>query len=424
MSGNSGTGSIHRIVVAQTSGLAELTLTAPLIAGLRAHYRGSSVELVCRKPFSALPSLFPAPPSEITPIDVLPEAHASPSPALLDQVRGVERLFRGRRANLFVAASPAPNWMDWFLACLLRPHDAVAAPKRAAPRGLLRVLLEEFSLPAVEFRGPGALNLSGDQRNAALLGLAGAAPVDAFPWTLPEEVEARTAQTIEALRLQPRAYAVCFPGGAPQCWAPERFWDVLLQLEDRFSCGIVLAGDESEQRQLRVLADCLSERTRVFAARPNDLPVVASLLANAGLYLGNECGFTHLAQCYSVPGVAVFGGGGGWSSRAAWAPGSIALANPLPCFDCGWDCPFARVHCLDCIPVQAVLRAIDDVLADPARPPESRACNGKPETGAAELETVSRRYRRLREENAASAALAVELLHEQARRRRGWTSLR
>lgn len=417
---------MYRIVVAQTFGLGDLVLTAPLIAGLRAHFATSAVELVCRTPLASLPNLFPSPPTEVTTVGVYPQVHTNPSPTLLDQVRTVAASFRGRRAELFVAASAAPTWLDWFVAGLLRPNDAVAAPKQSAPRGLLRVLLDEFGVPAIDFRGPeNQILLSEQLRYASLLEMVKAAAPGSFPWKLTEEAAAKTASAMRELGLEPRSYAVCFPsapGTDTQRWTPERFWEILLQLGERFHGSVLLMGEASEAAELRALADCVDASVRVFAASPADLPVAAGLLANASLYFGNDCGFAHLAQCYWTPGVTLFGGGGGWPSHAAWAPGSISLANPLPCFDCGWDCPFARVHCLESIPTRAVLDAIGDIVADPGRPPEARALTERTGLDATELIQISDRYRRLRDEHAASASLVVELAHREAKHRRGWLS--
>jgi lipopolysaccharide heptosyltransferase III len=112
-------------------------------------------------------------------------------------------------------------------------------------------------------------------------------------------------------------------------------------------------------------------------------PELALLLRNAAVFVGPETSVTHLAAAAGAPTVALYGPAtptemGPWpigGLQPQWSPagtiqhrGNVWLVqNPLPCMPCnklgceGHIESYSR--CLDELPVQQVLRAVDRALA-------------------------------------------------------------
>jgi hypothetical protein len=110
-----------------------------------------------------------------------------------------------------------------------------------------------------------------------------------------------------------------------------------------------------------------------------DLPLLAAILGRSALYFGNDTGAMHLAAAVGRPVVAIFGGGT-WPRFQPAARRAIALLNPLPCFGCGWDCPFGDAPCVGAVGTGEVQNALSDILAR-AEPPgcEIRETRNLPE---------------------------------------------
>jgi hypothetical protein len=89
---------------------------------------------------------------------------------------------------------------------------------------------------------------------------------------------------------------------------------------------------------------------------------MSAILSRSVFFLGNDTGAMHLAAAIGRPVVAVFGGGT-WPRFQPAARRAIALVNPLPCFGCGWDCPFGDAPCVLAVGMEDVQRALSGILA-------------------------------------------------------------
>ena len=113
-------------------------------------------------------------------------------------------------------------------------------------------------------------------------------------------------------------------------------------------------------------------------------PELSSLMAGAGVFAGPDTSVTHLAAAAGCPTVALFGPTdprrwGPWPAAGGLAEpweragtiqrrGNIWLVqNPLPCMPCQLEGCLRHVQshslCLDEMPVEPVLRAVDEALA-------------------------------------------------------------
>jgi polysaccharide pyruvyl transferase WcaK-like protein len=308
-------------------GLGDLVLAAPLLAGLPGR-----VTIAIREEFGALLPLFPKPPAEWIPLPGNPHTVIGSWPGGAEREAEFARRMGGRPIDVLIDASFRPTWFS----PVVQGLAGVPAISVAAAAG-------RYELPQPE------------------------------RWSLPEDWRVAAVDWLEGQGLTPGEYIVCFPGGAPQAlvkrWPAERFVE-LLRGQER---PVLLFGDESEHRLLAELAPMMPGPGAYFAGRPADLALGAALLALGAAYCGNDTGPMHLAQAYRVPGVSFFGGGGEWPHYAPWAPGSIGLVHPLPCFGCRWECCLGRGLCVELLPVAAAAEALREALAAPDSPPAVRA---------------------------------------------------
>jgi hypothetical protein len=143
----------------------------------------------------------------------------------------------------------------------------------------------------------------------------------------------------------------------------------------------LLVGQHDERRHLEALRESAGRaQAEVWTGGAGDLPLLAALLSRSALFFGNDTGAMHLAAAVGRPVVAIFGGGT-WPRFQPAARRAIALLNPLPCFGCGWDCPFGDAPCVGAIGAADVRNALSDMLARAERPGcEIREMRNLPET--------------------------------------------
>ena len=89
-------------------------------------------------------------------------------------------------------------------------------------------------------------------------------------------------------------------------WPHERFVELADRLADRFSCRILLGGDQREQ----AIAEEIARKTRcapMVVAGEFSLLQFASLVKRCALFVGNDGGAMHIASAMGTPVVALFG---------------------------------------------------------------------------------------------------------------------
>jgi len=336
----------HHFVL-HPGGLGDLVLAAPLIAGLP-----GSVTLATRAEFGPLVPLLPVPPAEWIPLPANPHTAHAASPEWTARAAEFEARVRATPVDLFIDASFRPTWFS-----------PVAAALTGAPSITAAEAAQRFRLPPHQ------------------------------PWTLPDSLRLAAEDWLDSQGLAPGQYIVCFPGGAPQAlvkrWPADRFAELL----NAQPLPVLLLGDSAEHTLLAELAPQMPGPGAYFAGRPADLPLAAALLALAAAYCGNDTGPMHLAQAFRIPGVSFFGGGGEWPHYAPWAPGSIGLVHPLPCFGCRWDCCLGHGLCVELIPVSAARDALASAIANPAAPPAVRSLDSLAPQSLDILAAASSQYR-------------------------------
>ncbi len=89
-------------------------------------------------------------------------------------------------------------------------------------------------------------------------------------------------------------------------WPHERFVELANRLTDRFSCRILLGGDQREREIAEQIARKMHDAPKVVAGEFSLLQF-AALAKRCALFVGNDGGAMHIAAAMGTPVVALFG---------------------------------------------------------------------------------------------------------------------
>ena len=89
-------------------------------------------------------------------------------------------------------------------------------------------------------------------------------------------------------------------------WPHERFVELADRLTDRFSCRVLLGGDQREREIAEQIARNMREPPKVVAGKLSLLQF-AALVKRCALFVGNDGGAMHIAAAMGTPVVALFG---------------------------------------------------------------------------------------------------------------------
>ncbi len=350
--------------------LGDLVLFAPVVQTLRSAWPETRLAVVVRQSYLDLAELL-APGIEWIPTHLDPFGHGPEfDPA---EVKRLRDLVAGLQPQVVVAATSRRNWLEAALAATLPQARRIALGAPADDEFFatrLRVALginaasafsENLAVPANEPDWHSNLRVVD-----ALLGhhVARHAP----RLTLTESTLATASDVLNEHQLHRGRYVICAGAGFAnvrlKTWPAERFAAVIRHLETQHGMPVLLVGHQSEASHLQSIA-ALAPGAKIWLGGDRSLPQLTALIAQAGLFVGNDTGAMHLAAALSVPVVGVFGGGT-WPRFAPAADRGCAVVHPLPCFGCGWDCAFGDAPCLSEIRVEDVISAVDRTLATTA----------------------------------------------------------
>jgi heptosyltransferase-2 len=127
---------------------------------------------------------------------------------------------------------------------------------------------------------------------------------------VPEQRRERAAEFLVASGALPAAVRIAVGAGASygsaKCWPPDRFAEVLKNLQQQIDADVILFGTAAEVRVSAAIASGMRrppiDLTGKTAAA--DLP---ALLSHCHLFVGNDSGAMHIAGAVGLPVVAVFG---------------------------------------------------------------------------------------------------------------------
>jgi len=348
--------------------LGDLVLFSPTLRCLRAAWPQARIAVVIRRPYLELaPALAPGVEWIATRIDPFAQGPVDAAAELATLRQTVAAL----APDLVVAACPRRNWLETALAAGVPQARRVAlgtAEEDAFFGTQLRLQLGTTSAATFPEIAEVADYAQDWQRSYCLADHLLGTKIERVPPAL--QLDATTLRAAdEILRqrgLEPGRYVACAAAGFAnvrlKTWPADRFGVTLAWLRQQHGLPALLIGQESERTYLEsVRAAAGAVAPAIWLGREGELPLLAALLARATLYFGNDTGAMHLAAALGRPVVAVFGGGT-WPRFQPAARQAIALVHPLPCFGCGWDCPFGDAPCLQAVSVPEVQQALDEAL--------------------------------------------------------------
>lgn len=137
-------------------------------------------------------------------------------------------------------------------------------------------------------------------------------------------------------------------------WGDERFAEVASAAAEKFGAKILWFSDPAKPKPAPANLEAISLTLpfRQFAA----------VVRRCQLFLCNDSGPMHVAAALKVPVVAVFG-----PQRPEWfgpygEGHRVIIRNDIWCRPCGDRCRWKEPYCLSLIPVEQVMRGVEDVL--------------------------------------------------------------
>ncbi|MCX8159524.1 MAG: lipopolysaccharide heptosyltransferase II [Candidatus Saccharicenans sp.] len=182
--------------------------------------------------------------------------------------------------------------------------------------------------------------------------------------SLPDSYRKSAAGRLRHSGLNPeRATVVIKPGSS---FGPARIWPLDQQkelvrrlLESRLQ--VVLVGSSNGQAITRGLLEELGDRVVDFSGQLS-LEETAGVIAGARVYLGNDCGLTHLANLLGTPVVGLYGPSDPHLCGPSQPPAAV-LHKSAPCAPCSYRaCPYDH-RCLSNISAGEVYEVISSFLA-------------------------------------------------------------
>jgi hypothetical protein len=313
-----------RVVVLRPGALGDTIVAADALAALRANFPDSIIELVGNAA-AASPLVEAGLIDQATSFDSLDVgALYGSTPKIVDRwhdaelvvlwlndADGVARAFNEAGANAIVVARPHPPRA--FGASPASPtgrgeNASAFHASPASPTGRGENASAFHASPASP-TGRGERAGAGQHVSDYLvetLASAGVRPRDSSPALL-----RRPAVAISGT---PTALLHPGSGSATKNWPPERFAALAALLLDR-GWSVHLLRGPADTDAVRAVQRLLGSDQAAIEG-PADVPALASVLASADLYVGNDSGVSHLSARLAVPTVAIFGP----TDPAIWAP--------------------------------------------------------------------------------------------------------
>lgn len=149
---------------------------------------------------------------------------------------------------------------------------------------------------------------------------------------------------------------ILHPGsGGRKNWPVDRYIALAEELRRERGCSIVFIAGPAEASAVRRRLTHFADGERGVLIADASLSEVASLLADAALYIGNDSGISHLAAAIGTPMLAIFGP----TDPRLWAPAGecvCVVRSSADCAPCGSRvaaCP--EQHCLFALSVDQIL---------------------------------------------------------------------
>ena len=260
---------MKKALLVRFGGLGDLLVALPSIQLIRGKYPEARLTLACRREYGAL----------LQETGVVDEIVAEDS-------RLLTPLFSGKPE----AKAALPGWLGSFDLIMGWAHG------RTGPIYFIEADPEE----------PGQLSRSFFRKTAEILGESSALSID--DWARLPVGRLRKAGALKRTEAgeekTPRIVVHPGSGSESKRWPLSNFLQIINRLGEHSIAGALVTG-EAEERMEAELEDTALPPNWTWLRRPG-LSSLAVLLSEAGLYLGNDSGITHLAAACGGDVVALF----------------------------------------------------------------------------------------------------------------------
>ena len=152
-----------------------------------------------------------------------------------------------------------------------------------------------------------------------------------------KELSAKARAIASRLGLSAGKWAAVFPGGLAnvpvKSWPAKGFAEVVAWLQVKKKMPVLLLAHVDEASAVEDVASKAAKlgcsRPQAWLGKNGELPLLAALLKDAGLYVGHDTGAMHMAGAVGRPVVGIFGGGH-WPRFRPSARQAVSVVQPLP----------------------------------------------------------------------------------------------
>ena len=187
-----------------------------------------------------------------------------------------------------------------------------------------------------------------------------------FPLTSEDHISTENILSEHGV-LPNQKYVILAPGaGWPgKQWPPERFAKLGIRLLQQYEMPILLIGSREERPLCDHICAIMQTHTISLAGRTS-LAQLAGLISKASLFVGNDSGPMHLAACFEIPALVLFGP----TVASKWAPryAAVRVLQHEDCTGCvSWHYRATCLHhnrCMKAITVEEAWRAAQELIAE------------------------------------------------------------
>ena len=350
--------SIRRVLVVKLRHHGDVLLASPVFSALKAHAPHAEIDALVYADTRDMLTLHPAI-SEVLCIDRLWKALGTA--ARLNAEWGLISRLRSKRYDLLIHLTEHPRgaWLARVLGC----RYAVAPDYRDKPAFWRKSFTHRYSLPLNPRRHTVESNLDALRR----IGVQPSMQERRVQLVSGGPAEAEVREILAANGLHEKSFVHIHPTSRWQfkCWPAEQMGQLIDQLAGRGERIVLSAAPSDAERDmvqavLRHSRHCVTDLSGRLS-----LKSLAALSARAKLFIGVDSAPMHIAAAMGTPVVALFGPSG----EAQWGPWQvmhrIVSSDAHPCRPCGNDgCGGGKISdCLVQLPLNRVLRAVDELLA-------------------------------------------------------------
>ncbi len=350
--------SIRRVLVVKLRHHGDVLLASPVFSALKAHAPKVEIDALVYADTRDMLSLHPA----ISEVHCIGREWKSMMAG--EHLAAEWRLFRQLKARnydllIHLTEHTRGAWLARGLGC----RFAVAPNRRNKPKFWRNSFTHRYGLPLNARRHVVESNLDSLRRIGVQPALAERRLV-----LVPGEVaEGQVRDLLSAHGLADTPFIHLHPASRWQfkCWPVEHMAGLIDTLAARGERVVLTAAPADEERAMvrAIMARCKS--APVDLSGQLTLKALAALTDRAKLFVGVDSAPMHIAAAMGTPVVALFGPSG----EAEWGPWQVShrvvSSDAHPCRPCGIDgCGGGKVSdCLVQLPLQRVLRAVDELLA-------------------------------------------------------------